>query len=561
MKELLPFALAPAIFICGVNMPFTIDSDNLPSNVKKMPAKKKKAWVSTFNSVYNSCIDDGGSASACETKAFKVANGNAKKQEIENNMGVRSVFHQMFEGWMESLGIADDTDRFELTPEQRKILMVERFLKQRSTSIGRVFEQLREALWARNDEEGTWSYPMDVYVNDGGTGLFAIVTQGGKLFQVPLTVSKDTVSLGEWTQVKEEFTPVEQSFRVRRQKDGKYRWVCIAGTTVLNRVGEIDSSSLFDSFIERAEKTGEYPRLDFYHKGLEDAEKWEFGTADFLAREGTCYIASGLFDEEHPLAIATIQACEKEPGVWGNSIEFYATVEPEIILADPEIKIPVYQQGKNTRISVVLEEDAAGLFTRIGVLTEGATRTMDAKTKEKLGKLFGADTEGLESFIGQFEENVDGVNRTVKDNNLIHRAKDGKATEAEDAAVEEENDNEEEEIVIDDETVAAIAQQVTQSAEFKAMASSIEEMKKLVGEMVVEREKDGVKITSLTEEIVRLSKDEVEKKSEFLQDLPTRKRTHITHRPRAVHNEDAQETDMGTRAKQTLNGIPAAGRY
>lgn len=535
-------------------MPYSGANDkSLPSNVKKMPAKKKKAWVSTFNSVYNKCVSDGGSKSSCETKAFKIAYGVAKKQELEMAVDTRTVLGKIFDGFLDSILGDSDPEDFALRLQQatQRAKPVER-----STSMGRVYDQLRKALYDRNDEDGVWSYPIDVYVDDDGKSLFSIVAQSGKLFSVPLTVSKDSVALGEWTQVKEEFTPVEQSFRVRRQKDGKYRWVCIAGTSVLNRVGEIDSSELFDSFVKRAEKTGEYPRLDFYHLGLEDPEKWEFGTADFLAREGCCYIASGTFDEDHPLAKATIRACENDPGIWGNSIEFYAMAEPEIVLADPEVKIPVYKDGKNTRISVVLEEDAAGLFTRIGV-TEGVKRAMDDKTKEKLGKLFGDNTADLEAFIGQFEENVDGVNRTVKDDKLIHRAATDQAEE--EAATEE--DDEENEIVLDDEAVAAISQQVTQSKEFQSLASGIDEIKKLVGELVVERDKDKKEIAKLTQTVQQLSKDEDTKKAEFLQDLPKAKRTHITHRPRDIRNGEDSEEDMKAVAARTMSAIPAASRY
>lgn len=538
-------------------MPYSGVSDSsLPSNVKKMPAKKKKAWVSTFNNVYKTCKEDGGSDSNCETKAFKIANGNAKKQEVTMSLDTRTVLRKIFDGFLLSIGVAEDQDRFDLTQTIRDIK--NEVPVQRSTSVGRVYEQLREALWERQEDEGKWAYALDVYVDDDGTSLFAIVTEGGKLYQVPLTVSKDEVELGEWLQVKEEFTPVEQSFRVRRQKDGTYRWTCIAGTTVLNRVGEIDSSELFDSFIEHAERTGEYPRLDFYHLGLVDPEKWEFGTADFLAREGCCYIASGTFDEDHPLAKATIQACERDPGLWGNSVEFFATVEREILVVDPEVEIPVYKQGKNTRISVVLEEDAAGLFTRIGVETEGVERTMDARTKEKLGKLFGEASDELQSFLDQFEENVDGVNRAVKDKNLIHRAADASAEVPAEEAQAEETD-EDDEIVIDDETVAVIAQQVTQSKEFQALASGIAEIKQLVAEMVVGREKDAKEIERLNKEVTRLGKDEDQKKTEYLQDLPQRKRTHITHRPRVMN--DAEEDSMDSIAKRTLNGIPANSRY
>lgn len=460
----------------------------------------------------------------------------------------RTVFRKIFDGFLDSIGILDDGDDFELIPRKK----IEQ--KTRSTSMGRVYEQVRSALYSLDD----WAYPLDIYVGDDGSSLFSIVAQSGKLYQVPLTVSEDTVALGDWIQVKEEFSPVQQTFSVKRQKDGTHRWFCVAATSVLNRVGEIDSCDLFDSFIKRAEETGEYPRLDFYHLGLSDPEKWEFGTADYLARDGVCYIASGVFDEDHPLAKATIRACAAEPGVWGNSIEFYAFSEPEIVVADPEVKVPVYKDGKNTRISVVLEKDAAGLFTRIGVNQE-IKRTMDKKTKEVLQKLFGDDQEAFDTFV----ENSDAVNRTVKDDKLIHRTTE---ESAEEESVETEDTSEDaDELVLDDAAVAAITQQMTESAWAKSITQSLDAIKQLVAESVVGREKTDQEIAKLKETqgkivqtIERLNKDEGEKKQEYLTDLPSRQQRKATYRPSEIHDIDEFEEDLGKIAERTLNGIPGA---
>lgn len=475
-----------------------------------------------------------------------------------------TILQRVWRGILDSL-ISEDDTAYSLVPKNP--VQVER-----STSMARLREQLWRALEDVSDE---WSYPIDVFVDDDGKSLFAIVAQSGKLYQVPLTVSQDELTLGDWVQVKEEFTPITQNrFSVRRQKDGTYRWLCIAGTTVLNRVGEIDSSDLFDSFVERAEKTGKYPRVDFYHLGELNPKAWEFGTADYLAREGVCYIASGTFDNDHPLARATIKACEDNPDLWGNSIEFYAYSEPEIILADPEVRIPVYKDGENTRISVVLEEDAAGLFTRIGV-NEEVKRAMDAKTKEVLGTLFGDDTDGLQSFIDSFEENVDGVNQRVKNDKLIHRAKTTGATSGEDTSDEDGDDDEEDEdedgdtpeLVLDEAAVAVITQQMLESDGFKSVIQSLDDIKKLVGEMAVAREKDSQEIAKLKKDngkisqtIQQLNKEDVEKQSEWLQDLPTRKQVRVTHRPRDVHNTENDEDDEDSNeiAERVLSGIKLA---
>lgn len=487
----------------------------------------------------------------------------------------REILHRIWDGFLNSVGMKEEKDT-NLSLKKRKNFSVSEE-KQRSMSMSR----LREQLWyALDNAEGGWAYPIDVFVGDDGNSLFSIVAQSGKLFQVPLTVVQEELSLGEWVQVKEEFTPVTQNrFFIRRQKDGKYRWTAIAGTSVLNRVGQIDSTKLFDSFIEKAEKREKYPRLDFYHWGETDPTVWEFGTADYLARDGVCYIASGLFDEDHPLAKATIRACESGEGEWGCSIEFYAYAEPEKIMTDPEIEIPVYNDGENTRISVVLEEDAAGLFTRIGV-KEGISRSMDKATRQALEKLYGEDTEGLQDFINQFEDGVDETNKRVKNDKLIHRAKTDKKDpdpeevddeEEDQEQDDEENQDEEEdnEIVLDEGAVAAITQQMFASPEFKQIVSSLEEVKQTIAQSLLQRENDAKEIAQLkktnaqfSKAIERLNKDDAEKKSEYLQDMPSRKKQTVTFRARDARNEEEDYSndileDLEDIADRTLRNLPA----
>lgn len=538
-------------------MPYSVGDSNLPANVKKMPAKKKKAWVSTWNSVYDKCVSGGGDKKTCETKAFKVANGNAEKQSNMATPENRTILRGIFDGFLNSLGYSDESDRFDLIDIQALSP------KQRALAIDRIYQQLYKQLREYDD----WSYPMSLYIE--GSNIFCTVAQSGMIFKVPLTIGNDTITMGDWTRVEETFTPVvEQSFRIRKMPDGKYRWTAIAGTTVLNRVGEIDSSELFDSFIEHAERTGEYPRLDFYHLGIENPDMWEFGTADYLTREGCCYIASGTFDEDHPLAKATIQSCNKGELDWGNSVEFYASVKEELIAVNPEVKVPVYKRGRNSRISLVLEEDAAGLFTQYGISQE-VNRAMDQKTTEKLTALYGGDSEGLQAFLSLFEDQVDGVNRTIKDKNLVHRAQGDKTTDAPagdaaaattDAAAEEDT-GDDTEIVIDDETVGVIVAQVVQSKDIQAIVKGVAALQKMVGDMIVERDKDKKEISRLNGEVDNLNKDDNQKLQEKVQDLPRNRRTYITHRPREMNDALDGEPAMDAQANRTLNGIPASSRY
>lgn len=433
--------------------------------------------------------------------------------------------------------------------------------KKRATSLSNMWEQLWVALDNDENSAAGWAYPIDVFVGEDGSSLFAIVTQNGKLYQVPITVRSTDITLGSWTQVTEIFQPVQQSsWRITRQADGRYRWLGICATTVLNRVGEIDSSELFDSFVEHWQDTGECPRVDYYHMGDTDPEAWEFGTADYLARDGCCYIATGLFDENHPLAKATIRAYERDPdGTWGWSVEFYAHTEAEILVLDPKIRVPVYKRGKNTRISVVKEVDAAGLFTRIGSITEEKKR-MNRNIQDKLEELFGDDADGLAAFV----ETVDTVNRTIKDDKLIHRQKkEDAAPEAEededaDTDADEDGDTEDEtsrtaEIELDEEGIAALAEQVTSAPAFKQLQQSVAALTESVGKLLTAKEAADKEVERLKADNTKLAKrlatveaDETEKKQTWAEDLPKRKSVRATYRPKDAHarTDDAEDGDL-----------------
>lgn len=447
------------------------------------------------------------------------------------------------------------------------------------------FQRLREQLWDAldNSEQAAagWVYPIDIYVDDDGGGLFSIVTQGGKLFRVPMTVVEDTVTLGAWTQVTEVFEPVAQakpSFTITRdKKSGKYRWLFIAATSVINRVGEIDSVTLFDSFIQHAAENDEFPRVDFYHLGGVDPKVWEFGTADYLARDGNCYITTGLFDEDHPLARAAIKAYEEQPGVWGCSIEFYAFAEPEIIVLDPEVRVPVYKSGKNTRISIVRECDAAGLFTRVANVTEEKVR-MKRDILKVLEEFFGDDKEGMEAFA----ENVDGINRTIKTEGLISRAKAAKrdpepegddAEEDEDTEAEEDNDDQEDEddtpIELDDRAIAQVAKVILESPEFTAIKQSLDKLQAGL-DIIVQTQQNSAKDivalkkdnATLAKRVSSVSKDDTERVQQIAEDMPSRRTTRkATWRPRDEHDleDDEDGEDFDATAKRTLSKLPSYG--
>lgn len=54
-------------------MPYTLD--NLPDNIKKLSATKRRQWMQVWNSAHSRCTSSGKDAKACESTAFAQANG------------------------------------------------------------------------------------------------------------------------------------------------------------------------------------------------------------------------------------------------------------------------------------------------------------------------------------------------------------------------------------------------------------------------------------------------------------------------------------------------------
>jgi len=407
--------------------------------------------------------------------------------------------------------------------------------KERSLTIGMIYEQLTAQLWANGSEDGGMYWVLDIYAGEGE--LFAVVANMGKLYRVDLAVNGTDVTMGELVEVETTFTPVQQgrTFSVRRQADGAYRWTMIAATSVLNRVGEIDSGELFDSFVRHAEETGEYPALDFYHLGSA-GEAWEFGRADYVARDGVCYIASGLFDTSKRLGRAAVNAILTSDG-WGASIEFRAIGEPELIAAEPAVRIPVYRAGINSRISMVLEADAAGHFTALDTLTEVVR--MNKVVEKALRKLFGEDEEALAAFVAE----VDGVNRTVTEQGLIYRAGDVDVPEDDEDGDEDEGAM----LEIDDEAMALIVQQVAQHPDVTGlMAQSLAGVTALEERLATaERALAAAtrQVGDMRARLAALEADEAEKRQTWQEDLPARQnpKMKVTYRPRTRRWEDEAE--------------------
>jgi hypothetical protein len=392
-----------------------------------------------------------------------------------------------------------------------------------------------------------------------------------------------------------------------RQADGTTLVAAVVCTAVMNRMAEIDTTVLFDSFVEYAEETGEYPDVNVYHLG----EESNIGKAVHLMREDYLYLAVyKLDDTEYGRAAA--QGIADDPNYWGHSIEFMATDYEMVEVADG-VFIPAYTQGVNTAISILPEKRAASLFTH-DKITRGVL--MNDEAKEALMKLFN-DEELVDGFV----EKIDGMNRQIEIEGLIVRMADDEDAEtdevedsvdeaeeetedaetdevededSEEAAEEDEaEDEEEDEDVIEeedeeteeegdlletdlieeetvfeigDEVIEEITQSLLESDAFQTAVDNSETLTEIRDTMkqLVDRlnEAQGTTLKRLGEvdnRLDTLEEDEDDKLVERVAGLPRQRHINVIKRPSVERtNVDDENPDLAAIAQETMANLQPA---
>lgn len=422
---------------------------------------------------------------------------------------------------------------------------VEKLLKEepieRALSMGDIFRRI----WDVIDTKYPMAYLHDVFAEESNT-LFAILSQDGKLYRSEITVTDNEIGLSEWIPVVMEFRPIEMRTRTQiiRQSDGRARWFSISATSVLNRVGEIDSQALFDSFIAHATQAGEYPYRTFYHKG----EAFRTGQADFLARDENCYITSGLYDDSE-IARAEQVAIEREPDYWGESIGYLPTSEPQLLDVSG-VKIPVYRTGIHKEISTLPEREAANLFTVIRH-TE-VNRMMSPNEKAALLKLFGGDEEKMRQWL---EGNVDETNRAIEAAGMITRSQETEETpeqlplaETPPVEVDEELLNEIVSRAVASETFNALVEQQAQIIEAIAALNQATET---LSQALATHQQD------VTGRLAKLERGKVAERTEWANDLPAKANvTRVTMKSRFEQQPTEEDQTSSAIAEKTLAKLP-----
>ncbi len=433
---------------------------------------------------------------------------------------------------------------------QEHVTGEDRLEEKRGIPLMAVFDVVVMAL----AERAAWFH--DFYQD--GDGLFAIVSEKGKLFRVPVTERDGTVILGDWTPL--DVSPATARTSIIRQADGRTRWLSISATSVLNKVGEIDSRALFDSFVTHATETGEYPYRCFYHQ----AEPLRTGLADFLARDGDVFITSGLYDDT-PLALAEIAALERDAGAWAESIHYEPTDWPvleELILdveksASSLVVVPVFDRGRMIEISTLPRDRAAAWFTAINIRE---VNRMKEEVYTALVSLLDGDEEQAKGFAAL----VDGTNRQVQDEGLVTRAA-GETEPKPDPPVEQppEEDVTEREFVLDEAALDAIAGRFKEL--LAPLTAKIDTLEAAMGEEDANQsaalDEAARGLLELDKRLESLERTDEQKQAQWLADLPRSTRTRVTYRPRTAtrtRGGTATQEEREAEGPQSMADIAAA---
>lgn len=428
-----------------------------------------------------------------------------------------------------------------------------------------MFDQVAQQLMEWTYEEPGRPYFMTFYLEQGA--LYGLFNDAGQLSRAAIDVDSDgqTLTIGNMEPVIHEFTPIARSaFYTVRQADGRTRFFMVAGTAIINRVGEIDSTKLYDDMIRRAEETGYYPKLDYYHYGEIDP-LFEFGQFDFLGRHGICYVGSGLFDEGHPLSIAAERALREEPEKWGASIEYYRPANRGIEYADigNGIEIAVYTEGFNTRISLLPERAAASWFTSMFMEKRSMAKVIDLK---KVRALFGDDVAGYNDFVA----NLASINKEADEQGMISRSADQPVGEQPQTTTEtvttDLGDGAKLDTVIelDDEALAAIVRIARTQFESEVLTTVTGNLNTITANLAKLTEGQTALLAAfngMQERIAVLEQDDEAKQRTWLNDLPARAQgqTRVTYRPRVERAETGQPLTSADQAATVLNGLPKVG--
>lgn len=294
-------------------MPYTGHNDpKLPPSVKKLPANKRRQWVSVFNSTLKNCLSPkigaAGSLKKCESVAFRFANGAVKEvnmaesdddpiqveEAVEGESGEKNC--DMIEIAPPAFGGAisfDDTDAYEEA----------RDFDSNSSRQKYLFDRIFDNIMALPEDEMDMAEKL-VHVRAAVAELANRIENPPEMKELGL-VGRAMGAVGRFVGGKEkelQEPPTEQfgfaefedlgAFYVTKDLHGALRWVAIVSNKYWDRDGETFSEASHEEFTDLANETKRFSELRLWH-----VPGSRIGKEDFTAYADGFVLSSGTFDK------------------------------------------------------------------------------------------------------------------------------------------------------------------------------------------------------------------------------------------------------------------------
>lgn len=163
-----------------------------------------------------------------------------------------------------------------------------------------------------------------------------------------------------------------EGLTVIKEVSGQHRWVAISSSAYKDRDGEIVSTKALEDDVARADATGDYGPLLWWHvKGV------RLGQCDYNAMHGRFLIESGTFDSEH-----IARSVKAKADSHALSIGFKHSHE------DPD-RDGVFHAVRRFERSILPRNRESNLFTALGAVMKEADMTKEKQ--EALEQLVGAE--------------------------------------------------------------------------------------------------------------------------------------------------------------------------
>ena len=148
-------------------------------------------------------------------------------------------------------------------------------------------------------------------------------------------------------------------FYTFKDVNGRWRWVGISSTAILDRERDILTRNALDKDAQRVLKDGEdRGALTFWHE-----DTVELGRCDFAVFDGVCLIESGLWGDDEIAQRARTRMAKDSSG-WGLSVEFLPTSRPHLrqVVGGEQVRM-IFDDVEIVKRSLLPLDWAANAFT------------------------------------------------------------------------------------------------------------------------------------------------------------------------------------------------------